>query len=77
MGGSRLLNGASNGALLSIAAHALCEARDPEMYEMGFWRYVSDPPGPIMLHGSSGSRLLVWLTDSGEYAFESPGDGPE
>lgn len=52
--------------------HLACEDRDPDMHGRGFWLYSWESPEltPVMLAGDSGT--LVWLDDSGEYAFAPP-----
>jgi hypothetical protein len=66
---------AANAVLLSREAHRLAEARDPVLFEAGFWlRSTQDASAePIMLHDLGGG-LTVWLGPGGEYLFTAPGE---
>lgn len=76
MGGTSLteINSVQNAAVMCEPGHALAEARDPEMYERGFWRKRSEKVGaaPLMLHGADGG-FTRWLTGDGGYSTEAPG----
>jgi hypothetical protein len=58
-----------NAALMCRRDHDTAEARDPELYERGFWRHSWETPGtcPLMLHGRDGG-FTRWLTADGGYS---------
>jgi hypothetical protein len=64
-----------NAALMCRRDHGIAEARDPEMYERGFWRHSWETVGacPLMLHGRDGG-FTRWLLADGTYGTEAPGE---
>lgn len=63
-----------NAALLCRRDHDTAEARDPELYDRGFWRYSWEEVGaaPLELHGRDGG-FTRYLTADGGYSTTPPG----
>ena len=63
-----------NASLMCRRDHDTAEARDPELFERGFWRHSWETPGatPLMLHGRDGG-FTRWLTADGGYSATAPG----
>jgi hypothetical protein len=68
------INSVRNGALMCWPGHDLAEARDPEMYERGFWRWSHETVGaaPLVMRGADGG-FTRWLTADGGYSATPPG----
>lgn len=75
MGGTSdpLIDSIVNAALMCRPHHDLAEARDPGLYQRGFWRHSWETPGacPLMLHGRDGG-FTRWLLADGSYGTEAP-----
>lgn len=79
-GAGREANQPSNLVLLCGSAtspggcHLACENRDPDMRGRGFWVYSWENPEavPVLLASEHDSGRIVWLDNSGEYAFAPP-----
>ena len=68
-----VVNGALECGTPETGCHGLCESRDRDMHEAGFWLKEGQHPAdvPILWHGRSGGARL-WLTDDGGYSEYSP-----
>jgi hypothetical protein len=53
--------------------HRLCEQRDPDLHDRGFWLWSWEDPEitPVLLFNPDGPRIRVWPNDAGTYAFKS------
>jgi hypothetical protein len=62
-----------NAAVMCHPGHALAEARDPGMYERGFWRWNAESPAgvPLMIWTRDGG-FTRWLTPEGGYSETRP-----
>ena len=51
--------------------HLLCELRDPDLHDRGFWLWSGEDPEaiPVLLFNPDGPRIRVWPNDAGTYAF--------
>lgn len=82
MGGctSEVVNGITNCGVLCRPCHDACEARDPEMEARGWW--IRSGNGPehdprfvrVWLASQDGPVAVVYLSGSGGYATEPPGE---
>jgi hypothetical protein len=52
--------------------HLLCEQRDPDLHDRGFWLWSWEDPeiSPVLLFNPDGPRIRVWPNDAGTYAFK-------
>ena len=68
------ISSVQNAALMCRRDHETAEARDPELYARGFWRWNAETPGvvPLMLHGRD-DGFTRWLTADGTYSATAPG----
>ena len=68
------INSIRNAALLCRRDHDTAEARDPELFERGFWRHSWEQVGaaPLML-GTPDGGFTRWLTADGGYSATDPG----
>jgi hypothetical protein len=66
--------GTVNLVALCRADHDLCHAKDPGMYERGFWRWTTETPGvvPVRVPGPFGSYQSLWLLADGEVSVTDP-----
>lgn len=68
--------GTANLVSVSRAEHDRCHAKDPELYERGFWRWSTEKPGavPIKVPGPFGSTQSLWLLPNGKVSVTSPAE---
>ena len=68
--------GTANLVSVSRAEHDRCHAKDPELYERGFWRWSTEKPGavPIKVPGPFGSYQELWLLPNGKVSVTGPAE---
>lgn len=67
--------GTVNLVALCRACHELCHAKDPGLYERGFWRWSTEKPGavPIRVPGPFG-LMPLWLMPDGKVTGTDPAE---